>query len=144
MLGITDPQKGRKYKWVFAGAPGFFVTHARMQGWVPVQGDDPEAQERKWVDSTRKLGDTILFWISEEKYKKIEAEDFARRMMQQNSITSQIEEEGQRLGVPVVRAGKNDALLRRLQQQAFARQMAEQKFQDMLKSGKIPGMETKR
>lgn len=142
ILGVTKMQKGFRYKWVFTGYNGFFANHARLEGWVPVQGDDPEAEERKWVDSTRKLGDTLLYRISEEKYKVLQRRDYQKRMLQQESIESTIEEIGDKTpGVTVHRVGSNPALHKRLQAQALAQQLAQLKFNQMVRSGRVPGME---
>jgi hypothetical protein len=141
MLGISDPKPGREYKWVYMGQNGYFITQARLQGWVPVQGEDQEASERTWTDSTRKLGDTILMWVSTEKYRQIQRQDFQKRMLQQRSITAELEEMGERTGVKVMHGFRNAEMLQRLQEQAFARQMAEAKFKRMIETGRIPGME---
>lgn len=141
LLGISNPQEGRKYKWVYVGINGYFITQARFQGWVPVQGDDKEAIERIWTDTTRKLGDTILMWIEEGKYKELEQADFQKRMLQQRSITAELEEAGEKTGVRVSRGFRNADMLRRLQEQSFARQMAEKRFKQMIQDGRIPGME---
>lgn len=141
MLGVTDPQPGRKYKWVYTGQNGYFITQARLQGWVPVQGKDPEAEGRTWTDTTRKLGDTILMWLSEERYRQLAKQDFQKRMLQQRSITADLEDQGQQMGVPVIHGFRNRAMLERLQEQAWARQIAEAKFKKMLEQGRVPGME---
>jgi hypothetical protein len=112
-------------------------------GWVPVQGKDVEAVDRTWTDSTRKLGDTILMWIPEEKYRELAMRDFQKRMLQQKSITTELEEMGERVGVRVSRGFRSQAMLDRLQEQSWARQMAEAKFKKMIEQGRIPGMEVR-
>jgi hypothetical protein len=141
MLGVTNQQPGRKYKWVYTGQNGYFVTQARLQGWVPVQGNDPEAEARTWTDTTRKLGDTVLMWIPEERYRQLAQQDFQKRMLQQKSITAELEERGREMGVRVSKGFRDQAMLERLQEQAWARQVAEAKFKKMLEQGRIPGME---
>ena len=128
---------------MYVGQNGHFITQARLMGWVPVQGKDVEAVDRTWTDSTRKLGDTILMWIPEEKYRELAMRDFQKRMLQQKSITTELEEMGERVGVRVSRGFRSQAMLDRLQEQSWARQMAEAKFKKMIEQGRIPGMEVR-
>ena len=144
ILAVTDQQPGWRYKWVYTGQNGVFLSAAKLQGWIVVQGDSPEAEDLKWVDSTRKLADTILMKIPEAKYQLIIAKDRQARRLQQEGVLSEIEEMGAKTKGVIVHSGRtNPALLRQMQQRAQAQSIATQRFNQMLRQGSVPGSKFK-
>lgn len=143
MLAVTNQQPGFRYKWVFVRANGFFITEARLNGWIPVQGNDVEAKELRDESTLRRLGDTILMKISEEKYKENQNKDFIKRMQQQEGIFSEVEAQGGDIkGVTVHRVNQNPNMMRRLQRKSsLAQSLAKSRFDRMLREGTVPGME---
>ena len=94
---ITGAQPGRVYCWVSVPerskslAPDIFVQMARRDGWVVVQGEDPEAREfRTKVDSTRKRLNQILMWTTKENHEKLAARLEAKVQMRTGPMVRQL------------------------------------------------------
>jgi hypothetical protein len=103
----------------------------------------PEAKELRWVDTTRKLGDVVLMRVPEKKFQQLHARDRRIREHQQTSVVSQLEEMGERYrgrGV-IVHTNPDSRMLDRMAQRAAAQQIAGKKFDQMLKTGTVPGAE---
>lgn len=138
-LDVTDQQPGWRYKWVFTGLSGRFISQAKFDGWLMVQGKDPEAEELRWTDGTRKLADVILFKIPEAKYLALQERDRLARLRQQEGITSEIEELGRKHGI-VVKKDFDARELSRMAQRAHARGQAVKQFDGMVRTGTVPGV----
>lgn len=147
---------------------GLWVTQAKALGWEVVQGDMPEARERRYVDGTRRWGDTILLRIRKERYAALEAADRRRRLARSEGISLAILEEAERKGIKVhdLTSDATPAGIRQLAaaqraaaeaarstmvstmrqagrggaQRVLASELASRRFDRALRDGTVPGM----
>lgn len=80
---------------------GLWVTQAKSKGWEVVSGSMPEASERRFVDGTRRWGDTILLRMPRERYEALEAADRRRRLARTEGVSIALLEEAERKGLAV-------------------------------------------
>ncbi len=74
MLKVTNAKPDRAYCWANHSAQhGFDVTAKMSIGWQVVKGNDPECEEHKGTDTTRRIGDLILMWMPKDRYERLES-----------------------------------------------------------------------
>ena len=122
------------------------VTQKQIEGWVVVQGDDPEALEHKGIggDTTRRVGDTILMRVPLDKFLLLER----RRKAQAQRFTdekSNLSEDAIKLagkyGIPIYQDGEVDArTLKRMISNADAKKIAGKMTNKLLRQGRMPGV----
>jgi len=145
---------------------GVWVTQAKSIGWEVVSGSMPEANERRYVDGTRRWGDTILMRIQRERYERLQLADRRRRLARSEGVSAAVLEHAERAGV-VVHDLESTKTPRHIKQMAQAQRaaaesarstmvshmkqargergelaanLAARKFDGALRSGKVPGM----
>lgn len=100
---VSDALDDYVYHWEQADIRNTFgnlwVTQAKSIGWEVVGGDMPEAKERRFVDGTRRWGDTILMRMRRERANALEIVDRRRRLARSEGISLRVLEEADRLGV---------------------------------------------
>jgi hypothetical protein len=148
-LEVTDKQPGRVYKWVYYGLNGQMVMKMKYFGWRVIQSGDPECPEMKESDGTRRIGDTLLMWTTEEKYDEIEKRSERLRLEQQLGVEAALRELGERHRKDglIVRTNLEDIPSRKAGhtmmdtiKERAARTQNVSKVTDMLKEGSVPGM----
>jgi len=146
MLKVSNPDVCFMYCWVYSGAHGLMITQKQIEGWLVVQGEDPEAVEHKGIgaDTTRRVGDTLLMRIPKDKYLVLER----RRKQQANrfneeatSFSERAEKLAEKHNIPIYREGEVDArVLKRMMGTAQARKVAGTKVNQLIRQGRMPGV----
>lgn len=98
-LDVSNKQPGFVYQWVSTNRNGEHVMMAKQLGFVTVQGDDPEAIELKGegsLDTTRRLADTILMKIPEERWIVLKALEIKRQREVEGASSSMLVSLGDR------------------------------------------------
>jgi hypothetical protein len=72
-LQVTNAQPGYRYSWVCTQMHAQGIWQKKTLGWETVHGDMPESREHTVEDSSRRIGDTILMRIPEERAREIDA-----------------------------------------------------------------------
>jgi hypothetical protein len=154
-LHVDKKQPGYAYIWVYEGLNGREVVKKQRLGWVVVTGDDPECLSLKDVRGYRKIGDTILMRIPQDKFEKLEQAQEYRRLVQQQGIEGALREMGAKYrdkgfiihddarSVNVGRKGKS--LMDIMQSKAKAQgahQTAMKGVDTMIRQGTVPGIPT--
>ena len=141
LLEVSHAQAGFRYKWIHTGQHSYFVKWANAQGWEIVTGDDPESRECKDVTGARRIGDVILMRIPEDRALKLDRAEAIRREAQKKGTSGSLEElvykyrdYGARVHTDF--ATMNPQIAKAMQ----ARGMAASKFEQMVRSGTVPGM----
>lgn len=146
-LAVSNPDPAYMYVWVNYTQQMRFIKTYRSQGYEIVQGDDTAASELKGegADTTRRLGDCILMKIRKDRYLILQRKLKKKREDVQKSVDSGLRlagEQARRHGAVIHTAENLDPkLLKRMQTQALAAQMAEKALGDEIRSGTVPGME---
>jgi hypothetical protein len=139
---VTDQQPGFRYKWVPYDNPisnkGLFVSQAQTLGWQVVCGDMPEAKAHEIAGGMRKIGDTVLMRIPEEKFKKIEERERWLARTRMLSVDSDLIELGKRRGITIKTVGEvGDHLLKQMSARDRGAQAAQQKYEQGLRDGTL-------
>lgn len=138
VLGAVD---GRAYAWVPTHTYGRFVQQKLYKGWQMVQGDMPEAAALKSTDTTRRLGDVVLMWISREKKEALDRREEWKKIQQEEGVTSHLQEMAERYGTSVVTPENiNPEMMRRMQTRAEAKTKAGRMMERWMKQGRMPGV----
>jgi hypothetical protein len=139
---VSNKQPNRVYCWEYAGANGTAITAKRFYGWQAVQGDDPECIELKHVDTTRRLGDTMLLWMPVERHQKLLLFDEYKRRLQSSAPDDDFRQAASDLGLNA--EVNSPRLIKRFGGQTPAQKVVIQgggPVDRMLREGSIPGME---
>ena len=142
-LMVTNAQPGMVYSWVFTGIHGQMVTMKKAQGWETVQGNDPECADFKYVDTTRRVGDTILMRIRMDKHFLLEERERRKRERRERGLGSDIKALGEKHGIQVHTDVKDSPYFSSAQKKAPsvpARVVAAKRVDRMLREGNVPGM----
>jgi hypothetical protein len=143
-LEVTDQQAGFVYSWACTAANSIMVQRKKVEGWVVVSSREPEAKEYLKEDGTRRIGDTILMKITQEKYDALRKRDLEIRVRQQLGIASELETMGEKYrGKGLIAHTDQDKspLLREIFSHKQAIQgVAGQMVDGMLRSGSVPGL----
>ena len=145
-LSVSNKQDDYCYAWVNVDYPlnakGLKVREKlALKGWDVVKGDNPEAIELKQTDGTRRLGDVILMRVKRDRFLELEAAEAAKRKAQQQSVTSNLEQLGQkyrRHGL-IVHAGSNlnPDMLNVMQNRARGAMAAREQLDQGLRDGSL-------
>ena len=139
---VTDKQPGFRYKWVPFDNPtmnkGLMVRQAEVDGWRAVCGTDPEAKGQEIVGGMRKIGDTILMKISEEKFLKIEARERRLAANLTGAVNTDLIELGKRKGITIKPLGEvGDHLLKSMSARDRGALAAQQQYDQALRDGTL-------
>lgn len=150
---VSHAQSEFAYAWIYRDPGnqfgGRYVRKMQALGWEVVQGDNPEAQEHRFVDGTRVVSDCVLMRIRIDRKMMLDKRDRLLREAQQEGIVSRVHELAERAGTRVYdklpgfveEALSSQADQRRASaQRAFHRMNASGKVDRMLKTGTIPGV----
>jgi len=140
-LEITGAQEGFVYCWEYFGQNGRLVMGKKRDGWEVVNGNDPEAQELKYVDGTRHLGDVLLMRIPKERYEVLQGVDRYRRQRQQEGIIGNLRHQADKTGGAII-LHENDKMTQIAAQRAAMQQQAYMGIDKMLREGSVPGLPT--
>jgi len=142
---VTNRQPGWEYCWVYYGLNSQFVWQKKYLGWRVVTGSDPECQEYKEVDGTRRIGDVLLMKIPRERYLEIEEQKAKRRDEQYLGIKARLQELSDKSGIRIYDdlskvdvGGRNLADV--MERKAAARDVAMQHIDRKLRDGDVPGI----
>lgn len=152
-LQVDDKVPGFRYMWVYEGLNGQMIVKKSRLGWMVVQSNDPECPSLKDARGYRKIGDTILMRISEEKFARLAQAEEYRRLMQQKGIKGALREMGEKYrdkgfivhddasSVQLGRQGSSvmDVMSKRAHQHGAA-QTAMKGVDGMLRKGTVPGL----
>lgn len=152
-LEVSDPTPGYRYMWVYEGLNSQMIVKKSRLGWVVVQGQDPECAALKDARGYRKIGDTILMRIPEDRFNKLEQAMEYRRLMQQKGVEGALLEMGDKYrdkgfivhqdasAVNIGRKGGNlmDTMKANSHRTGAARTAAAG-VDSMLKKGTVPGL----
>ena len=143
MLRVDDALPEYHYYWAnFAAMHGLDVTSHQVQGYEVVCGDMIEAKRCRDELGRRKIGDTILMRIPLDKHLELLQLDRLKRQMREDGVMSTLESMGDRWGrrgirfKPYLDEYQNQHVLKTAQ----AKQIARQRFNDLLRSGQVPGI----
>jgi hypothetical protein len=148
-LAVSDAQPGRVYKWIYYGLNGRMITKMKYFGYEVVSGDDLECRHLREVDGTRRLGDTLLMWIPEERFAILERANDERRIKQQQGIEARLRELGEkyrdkglivRTNLEDMHLGKGEKTVMDVVKQKAASRAGMRKVDRMLREGSVPGM----
>jgi len=147
-LAVSNTDDSYVYCWVNAGYHGLFVKLKMAEHWEVVQGEMQEAVEHKGLaaDTTRRVGDVILMRIRKDYYKKILRHRKAKSERNLQSITTNLQDLGNKyrdLGVRVktIEDGTLDEqTLERMGRRAQAQSTARQMQDKWIREGRVPGM----
>lgn len=140
-LDVSHKQPGYVYCWVYTGIHGQMVWSKKYQKWEVVQGNDPEAKEYKHVDTTRRVGDTILMRIRMDLHAELQEREAEKRRKQQEGVTSELKEMGARHRDKfIVHADPETNPHMGSMKASAARQTAMKGVDQMLRRGNVPGM----
>ena len=145
MLNVSNKVDGYIYCWVYSGMHGLMITQKTIEGWVVVQGSDPEAEEHKGIgaDTTRRVGDTILMRVPMDVYLLIQRrqrEQANRFNQQQSGISDKAQALADRYKIPIYDIENMDArTLKRMMNKATAQNVASKKINTLIRQGRMPG-----
>ena len=118
------------------------VIMKQMEGWEVVQGDMPECKDRSIMgrdgSTIRWWADTILMRIPEEKYLELRRQAEHKQHMAERGVDEALQDIGRKhagQGVKIHQPYEVQHTYRDEQ----ARQIAGEKFDDMLRKGAVPG-----
>jgi hypothetical protein len=146
-LKITGLQKGYVYKLCSVRQDGQQIDDAKMEGWDIVQGDMPEAIERKGIggDTTRHFGDCVLLRMRKDHWIAVQKRRKQLKSRLRESIVGPLTELGRiterRFGKNLVHTDLNDPIFKRAVEAGVAAALADRKFDKHLRDGTVPGME---
>lgn len=139
-LEVLGQQEGFRYCWTnYQNQTGKAVMEKKRWGWVVVSGNDPEAQELKAVDGTRRLGDVLLMRIPEDKALVLDAMDAYRRQRQQDGVVGGIRQQAEKTGGAII-LHENDQMTEIAARRAALHQQAYKGIDKMLRDGSVPGL----
>lgn len=147
---IKNAQPDRKYIWERFRDPSPQVdlrqsqtvidtqTGERCQVWHVVQGDDPEAPERKDVRGYRVIGDVLLMWAKREHadawdhYEQEKAARYVRDPAGERAYEDKVRHAGMQTRSAIL-ADPNDSIT----QQEMVRHMLGQRYDKALREGTV-------
>lgn len=146
---VSQAKPGYCYMWVCIEYPtnarGINALSLQSVGWQVVKGDDPEALEYKTIDGTRKLGDSILLRISEQRKRLLDYRVQELNMKRDGASTDALRERAAKFGINVVdysnMTPEQQKRLERRAQQEFSKQAAIGKVAEQLRTGTVPGVQ---
>lgn len=97
--------------------------------WEVVRENMPEAIERKNATGARQVGDTILLRCHKNAYLILQQQERQKRINQDRSVTATLEDKAYQAGAPMHNYTE-----------AQAAGLAKSKFNQMIKTGSVPGM----
>jgi len=142
-LEVSNQRPGWVYCWVYTGQNGIMIRRKQAEGWIVVQGDDPEAKEVKESATTvRRIGDTILMRLPTARWEAMQQRDEELTRLRMHSSTGNLQELGRKHGITVhtTEDASPSPVLSRAFAHAAARSVARGKVTDMIKTGTVPGM----
>lgn len=97
IMQVSKAQEGWKYAWANSqNQSGIQVMMKKYDGWVVVQGEDPESREHKGTDTLRRIADTLLMKIPEEKYHALLRRDKLKRERIERGVAGELEALGRK------------------------------------------------
>lgn len=145
-LKVSEAQPEYAYYWAnVASQYGLDVTAHQVMGYEIVCGSMPEAMNCKDELGRRKIGDVILMRIKLDEYLKLRQLDRQKRQMREDGVTATLQAMSDRWGRRGVRLHQelNEYQMGRLARKAQAQQIARQQFDDMLRTGRVQGMQAR-
>lgn len=154
-LPVSNARPGYVYKWVFRDPGGRFGNTFVMRERIPVNGpwevvsgtgpECPEAREHLFADGTRVVGDVLLMRIRKDFHTMLLRRQAARTERFEHSITSRLEELGERArgrGVKVHTDAStmNPKMAERLFNSTHAQKLVERTVDQMIREGRMPGV----
>jgi len=144
-LRVSNRDPNYEYCWVYYGLNSQLVWQKRYLGWRVVTGTDPECQEYKEVDGTRRIGDVLLMRIPKERYLELEEREAKKRDDQYLGIKARLQELSEKSGIKVhedlsqVSVGGR-SLESIMEHKAAAQEVAIQHIDKKLRDGDVPGI----
>lgn len=145
-LKVSDAQPEYHYYWAnYAAQHGLDVTAHTVMGYEVVCGEMPEARNCRDELGRRKIGDVILMRIKLDEKLKLDQLDRRKRQMREDGVLGVLEAMGDRWGRRgvIYRPNLNEYQMGRVVQQAQAQQIARQRFDGMLRGGRVPGLQAR-
>jgi hypothetical protein len=151
-LEVIDAQPGFKYMWCYEGHNGREIVKKQRLGWIVVQSDMPECSSMKDARGYRRIGDTVLMRIPEERYFELEKAEEYKRLVRKEGVAGALRELGAKYrdkGIIVhddasnVHISGNRNLMDVMQgkaKQEGTRRTAMKGVDKMLRQGTVPGM----
>lgn len=145
MIHVTNKDPESMYAWIYYGLNGQMIWAKKALGWRVVTGDDPECQEYKEADGTRRIGDVLLMKISKERYLELEQMSEKRRDEQYLGIKSRLQELSDKSGIKIhedladVSIGGR-SLESIMERKAAAQDVAMEHIDKKLRDGDVPGI----
>lgn len=141
-LEVTQQAPGFDYSWTFTGQHGFFIKWKLSRKWQVVSGDMKEADELKQADGTRRLGDVILMRIPTRLHEIQLQRDRERGKLRLEAAASNLEDMARQYagrGISVRQLNEGDPHMKAAMDRAHAKQLANHKLGDMVRTGSVPG-----
>lgn len=142
-LEVSGAREGFHYRWLWTGRSGYFIKMASSQGYVLVQGDDPEARELKDPAGAglRRLVDVVLMRapLAQALWNQKRCEALAAQQAQ--AVTQNLRDMGRHRGIVVLT--EEDAAnptMQAILKKYGAQQAATKIVGEMTRRGTIPGM----
>jgi hypothetical protein len=152
MISVSNKQPGYVYAWIYYGQNSQMVWAKKAMGWEVVNNDKKdmiECIEHKEVDGTRRIGDTVLMRIREERWHRLEEDARRRKDLQYEGITSRLRdlaERGRSHGIKLhenlddVPSGGGGTLMDVVEKRKGAAATAMQHIDQKLRDGTVPGV----
>lgn len=162
-LDVSNADPAYRYYWCGTAMRGWMVTYLlgiRIRSsaspypepiWEVVKGDMKESFENRDATGVRRVGDVILMRCRLDRYALFRRWERAQRLAAQDPNASASTalaalEEAHRRGVRGINLLVNDPMAdpryRRMAMQAAARGVAKDKFDALIREGKVPGFES--
>lgn len=103
--------------------------------WEVVKGKMPEARERMASDGTRRVGDVMLLRTTQDKYDALRRYEQMKVDRQLQSVEQPLHDFAAATGLEIGPLSTNHPSMKR----GFARQVANQQFDKMVRTGRVPG-----
>ena len=141
---VTDKRAGYVYCWVYAplhaGRSTRQVQEKKYLGWHVVEGGDPECDHLRQADGCRRIGDTILMRTTQARYDELIRREEVKRRMREEGVDRGIAELNER----ALQAGGSikpmSQINPRVAQAMQARSLSNQKLDQWIRQGQVPGM----
>ena len=140
MLRLRNPDPEYDYCWANCrAANGIKVDMKEVEGWEIVRSSHPESKGQRIDEFGRcRVGDAVLMRLRKDASLALKRRDRAKRLAMQAGVGSDLEALADKFGVNA------RPLTPQEMQRMAAKQIAGQRFNQMLRTGSVPGMQTKR
>ena len=139
-----------KYCWVFNDPRKTLgnrqMMHKKAEGWAPCKWDDWDMvgmEEHRHVDGHVVIGDTTLMRLPLDRYLALDKRRKARQRLIEDGLHSELEEMGAKYAAQGIKVhtpnNMSPELQKRIYGRAQAQQIAGKQFDDMVRTGTVPG-----